>query len=383
VSDAALAPARGRLISLDAYRGFIMLAMLSNGFGFLEISQRFPHNPVWAFLARQFNHVRWEGCGFWDLIQPSFMFMVGVAIPFSYARRREKGESNRRIHAHALVRAAILIALGLVGVLMLRRLVLFQAPWPVPVQLTHILVQIGITYGLAFPLVRSRPMTQFAVASAILAAYYLAFLLYPAAGPGLFAHWNMNTNLGAAWDRWLVNLSPNDYLDHVHALGLTSLNFVPGVSTVLAGMLAGEFLRGPLTPGAKAAWLARAGAACLIVGWIMGLTLCPIVKLIWTPSFAILSTAWTLWFLAAFYWIIDVKGWRSWSLPLVVVGLNSLALFLVYFTADWWIMKGWSVILGRGFFESAFGPFWSSLAVLVSLWVLAGALYWRRIFIRL
>ncbi|HEY6572349.1 MAG TPA: DUF5009 domain-containing protein, partial [Candidatus Eisenbacteria bacterium] len=138
MSDAALAPARGRLISLDAYRGFIMLAMLSNSFGFLEISQRFPHNPIWAFLAQQFNHVRWEGCGFWDLIQPSFMFMVGVAIPFSYARRREKGESNRQIHVHAFVRAAILVALGLVGVLMLRRLVLFQAPWPVPVQLTHI-----------------------------------------------------------------------------------------------------------------------------------------------------------------------------------------------------------------------------------------------------
>jgi heparan-alpha-glucosaminide N-acetyltransferase len=376
-------PAGGRLVSLDAYRGFIMLAMLSGGFGFLEISHRFPSSSLWGFLATQFNHAPWEGCTFWDLIQPSFMFMVGVAIPFSYSRRREKGQSHARIYAHALVRAAILVALGLVGVLMLRRLVLFKAPWPVPIQTTHILVQIGVTYGLAFPLVRRRAATQLAVAVAILAAYYVAFLLYPAPEPGLFAHWNRSTNLGAAWDQWLVDLSPSDWLDHVHALGLTSLNFIPGVSTVLTGMLVGEFLRGPRSARTKTAWLARGGAACFVVGWLLGRTLCPMVKLIWTPSFAIYSSAWTLWFLAAFYWVIEVRGWRGWSLPLVVVGLNSIAVFVLYFTVDWWIWKGWTVVLGRGLFESVYGPLWSSLATLVVLWGTAAALYWRRIFIRL
>jgi len=360
-----------------------MLAMLSGGFGFLEISHHFPSSSVCAFLTRQFNHATWEGCTFWDLIQPSFMFMVGVAIPFSYARRREKGQTHLEIYAHALARAAILIALGLAGVLMLRRLLFFKMPWPVPIQTTHILVQIGLTYGLAFPLVRRRPSTQLAVAAALLAAYYVAFLLYPAAEPGLFAHWNRHTNLGAAWDQWLVNLSPNDWLDHVHALGLTSLNFVPGVSTVLTGMLAGEFLRGARSPRTKAAWLARAGAACFVVGLVLGRTLCPIVKLIWTPSFAIYSTAWTLWFLSAFYWVIDVRGWWGWSLPLVVVGLNSIAVFILYFTVDWWILKGWSVLLGRGLFESAYGPLWSSLATLFVLWGVAAVLYWKRIFIRL
>jgi len=360
-----------------------MLAMLSSGFGFLEISAHFSHNPVWAFLATQFNHARWEGCTFWDLIQPSFMFMVGVAIPFSYARRLEKGESHRRIYAHALLRSAILIGLGLAGVLMLRRLVLFKSPWPVPIQTTHILVQIGITNGLAILLIRRKPMTQLAVAVAILAAYYFAFLLYPAPEPGLFAHWRMHTNLGAAWDQWLVDLSKTDYLDRVHALGLTSLNFVPGVSTVIAGILAGELLRGPTFPGAKTGWLLRAGMACFVVGWILGRTLCPMVKFIWTPSFAIFSTAWTLWLLAAFYWAIDVRGWRAWSLPLVVVGLNSIVIFILFFTVDWWITKGWTVLVGRALFESAYGPLWSSLATLIVLWGVAGVLYWRRIFIRL
>jgi predicted acyltransferase len=193
----------------------------------------------------------------------------------------------------------------------------------------------------------------------------------------------MHTNLGTAWDQWLVDLSPTDYLDRVHALGLTSLNFVPGVATVLAGMITGEFLRSPHLRAQKTAWLLRAGLICFVVGLVMSRTLCPMVKLIWTPSFAIFSTGWTLWLLAAFYWLIDVKGWRGWSLPLVVVGLNSIAIFILYFTIDWWIMKGWTVVLGRRLFESAYGPLWRSLATLAVLWGIAGALYWRRIFIRL
>jgi heparan-alpha-glucosaminide N-acetyltransferase len=372
-----------RLMSLDAYRGFIMLAMLSSGFGFLEMSLRYPENPVWGFLARQFNHATWDGCTFWDLIQPSFMFMVGVAIPFSYERRRALGHSYRAIFTHAFVRAGILIALGLVGVLMLRRLVMFAPPWPVPIQTTHILVQIGITYALAFPLVRCRPLTQLGVAIAILVATYVAYLVFPAPSTGLFAHWSRHTNLGAAWDQWLVDLSPTDYLDRVHELGLTSLNFVPGVSTVIAGMLAGEFLRNSHLRADKTAWILRAGLVCIVVGLVMARTLCPMVKLIWTPSFAVYSTGWTLWFLAFFYGVIDVKGWRGWALPLVVVGVNSIALFVLYFTIDWWIMKGWTVLLGPGVFESAYGPVFASLATLSVLWGIAAVLYWRRIFIRL
>lgn len=376
-------PAPRRLMSLDAYRGFIMLAMLTNGFGFLEISHRFPSNAAWTFLASQFNHALWAGCTFWDLIQPSFMFMVGVAIPFSYAQRRAKGEPYPRIVAHAVFRSVLFVVLGLVGVLMLRRVAMLAIPYPVPIQTTHILVQIGLTYGLAYPFIRCRPRTQLIAAVTIYVAYYLAYLLWPAPGPGLFAHFQKGTNLGAAWDRWMVDLSPTDWLDHVHVLGLTSLNFVPGVSTVLTGILTGEFLRGPRSPEDKAGRLVRVGAACFVVGLLLSRTICPMVKLLWTLSFAIYSTAWTLWLLAAFYWLIDVKGWRRWSVPLVAVGVNSITVFLLYFIVDWYIWKAWTVALGPGLFGSAYGPFWSCLVVLVSLWAVAGVLYWRRIFIRL
>ena len=104
-----------RLISLDAYRGFIMLAMASGGLGFAAMAQKdgFSDSPLWQALAFQFDHVPWVGCSFWDLIQPSFMFMVGVALPYSYASRKARGESERRVFAHTVLRAVVLILLGI------------------------------------------------------------------------------------------------------------------------------------------------------------------------------------------------------------------------------------------------------------------------------
>src|SRR5947207_2255007 len=105
-------PKPTRLVSLDAYRGFIMLAMASGGLGFTEVAKHFPESKAWQFLGYEFGHVPWTGCAFWDLIQPSFMFMVGVALPYSYYSRRVKGQSYPRILGHTVVRSLILIALG-------------------------------------------------------------------------------------------------------------------------------------------------------------------------------------------------------------------------------------------------------------------------------
>ena len=114
-----------RLMSLDAYRGFIMLAMASGGVGFTQVVKRLQERAVadgvawdgwgkqvWESLAYQFDHVAWTGCGFWDLIQPSFMFMVGVAMPFSFSRRVQAGQSPARRFAHVAWRALVLIGLG-------------------------------------------------------------------------------------------------------------------------------------------------------------------------------------------------------------------------------------------------------------------------------
>src|SRR5207302_7822498 len=95
------------------------------------------------------------------------------------------------------------------------------------------------------------------------------------------------------------------------------------------GLMAGELLRGPKNGAAKLGWLAAAGLACLVLGQIAGWTVCPIVKRIWTPSFAVYSAGWVLWMLAAFYAVCDLKGWKRWAFPLTVVGMNSIAIYLM------------------------------------------------------
>src|SRR6266851_241373 len=97
-----------RLVSLDAYRGFIMLLLASSGFG-LAVLQ---HHSNWAWLAAQVDHAPWEGCTFWDLIQPAFTFMVGVAMPFAFARRISQGATTWEIFRHVAFRSLILIVLS-------------------------------------------------------------------------------------------------------------------------------------------------------------------------------------------------------------------------------------------------------------------------------
>src|SRR5437870_2870601 len=134
-----------RLTSLDAYRGFIMLVMASAGFGLPEVAKHFKGDPVWQFLGYEFDHVAWTGCSFWDLIQPSFMFMVGVAMPFSYASRLARGQSKASVFAHAVYRSILLILLG----------IFLSSNWSKQTNFTfvNVLTQIGLGYCFLYLIV--------------------------------------------------------------------------------------------------------------------------------------------------------------------------------------------------------------------------------------
>src|SRR2546426_5144176 len=106
-------PAPPLLVSRAACRGFVRLAMASGGLAMGKVARNFPGNRFWEGLAYQCDHVAWAGCSFWDLIQPSFMFIVGVAMPYSYARRRAEGDSPGKMLAHVAYRSAILVLLGI------------------------------------------------------------------------------------------------------------------------------------------------------------------------------------------------------------------------------------------------------------------------------
>src|SRR5437660_674160 len=157
-----------RLISLDAYRGFIMLVMASGGLA--HLSGPLKGHPFWEFLSGQLDHVEWEGCCFWDLIQPSFMFMVGVAMPFSYASRRAKGESNARILTHVVYRSIILILLGI--------FLSSNGRSQTDFTFVNVLTQIGLGYTFVFLFLGRRWWLQFLGVAAILTGYWLFFLLH-------------------------------------------------------------------------------------------------------------------------------------------------------------------------------------------------------------
>jgi predicted acyltransferase len=393
-----------RLTSLDAYRGFIMLVMASGGLAFAKIAAEsgFKDNPVWQFLGYQFDHVAWQGCSFWDLIQPSFMFMVGVAMPFSYASRLAKGDSYGRIFAHVLLRSLVLILLGV--------FLSSNGSRQTNFTFVNVLTQIGLGYAFVFLLLGRGLAVQLLATAAILGGYWYAFYQHPLPPPdfdyaavnashetfdGLFAHWNKNANFASDFDLWFMNLFPRASRFEFNEGGYQTLNFIPSMATMLLGLMAGELLRGRRAPTTKLIWLLVAGVVCLALGLALDLTVCPSVKRIWTPSWALFSTGWTFLILAAFYWTIDLQGYRRWAFPLVVVGMNSIAIYCMSQLMKPWVKQTLQTHLGQNIFRGGFGPsgepllpevyvpLVASVAVLAVFWLFCLWLYRQKIFVRI
>jgi predicted acyltransferase len=389
-------PGSARLVSLDAYRGFIMLAMAGEGFGFPQVAKQFPDSPVWQFLGRQFNHVPWAGCSFWDLIQPAFMFMVGVSMAYSYASRQAKGQSFGRLFGHAVFRAAVLILLGIF---------LYSNGRPqTNFVFKNVLAQIGLGYVFLFLLWNRPRWLQATAAGAILVGYWLLFVLYPLpaasfdySSVGLFtdwphftgfaAHWDKNTNAAAALDRWFLNLFPRPEPFVFDKEGYTTLNFIPSLATMIFGLMTSELLRSQRTATSKFWRLIAYGIAALAVGTLLELIgVCPIVKRIWTPSFTLYSTGWVLLMLAAFYGPVELRGWRRWTWPLAVVGMNSLAIYCMSQLLTPWIERTLQTHFGSHLFDlfgAPYAPIAQSLFVVLVLWLICVWMYRQRIFVRI
>lgn len=333
-----------RLLSLDALRGFIMLALASGSLGPTTVARRFPGNALWEFLARQYQHAPWIGCSLADFLQPLFLFIVGAVLPLAQANRRRQGHSECRLVWRAVRRAAIFILLG----------VLFEAGMSgvAAVSFVNVLAQIGLGYVFVALLAECGFRTQLLAAAVILLATWMAFALYPppaasligAEGctgaplasrssgglPGFFAHWNKHDNFAAAFDRRFLNFLPRREPFVRQRGGYQTLNFIPSTATMLLGVMAGRLLLGPRTPSSKLSLLLAAGLLCGETGWLLSVTICPCVKRLWTPSWVLLSGGGAFLTLAVFYWLIDVRRCRRWCLPLAGIGRITLILYSVY-----------------------------------------------------
>jgi predicted acyltransferase len=382
--------------SVDAYRGLVMLLMMGEVLEFASVSEALPGSHFWQFLARQQTHVAWIGCSLHDLIQPSFSFLVGVALPFSLSRRAAQGQPAWGRALHAFWRAAELVLLGV----FLRSIGRSQTYWTFEDTLT----QIGLGYGFLYLLGLRSVRVQWAAFTAIVVGYWLAFALYPlpaadlvsagadAAQPGAtqlagFAgHWSKNTNLAWAFDTWFLNLFPRTRPFTGNAGGYCTLSFVPTLATMILGLIAGGILRSERAPLPKARWLAVAGVIGLALGWALGAAgVCPVVKRIWTPTWVMFSGGWCFLLLAGFYLGIDAFNRRSWAIPLVVVGMNSIAAYLIAHLFVTFIGAALKRHLSGGLFAlagPAFQPLLLGLAILLVEWLLLWWMYRRKIFLR-
>jgi predicted acyltransferase len=391
-----LEPAR-RLASLDVFRGLTMLFMASEIMRIPSVARHFTDSRLAGWIAFGLDHVQWTGFGPWDLIQPSFMFMVGVALPFSVASRRARGEPFSTQLAHAVRRALILVVLGI----FLRS----QGKPQTYFTFEDVLTQIGLGYVFLFLLAYARPRTQWVAAGALLVATWLAFVLYPlppagfdtallgvpADWPhhlnGFAAHWDKNTNFANRADQWFLNLFPRESPFVYNRGGYTTLNFVPSLATMIFGLLAGGLLRRTTSDREKLRSLLVYGAAGIAVGALLHFAgICSLVKRIWTPSWAIFSAGWAALFLALFYWMVDVRGWRRWTLPFLVVGMNSIATYVLVHVAEGYTAEALRTHLGRGTFQifgAAYEPMLVGGASLLIFWLMLYWMYRRKIFIRI
>jgi heparan-alpha-glucosaminide N-acetyltransferase len=386
---------RDRLASIDAYRGLVMFLMMAEVLRLCQVAARRPGSPFWAMLCHHQTHVEWVGCSLHDLIQPSFSFLVGVALPFSLAGRLARGQSKMKMTAHALWRSFVLVFLGV----FLRSTGSSQTNFT----FEDTLSQIGLGYTFLFVLALWSTRVQWAALTAILIGYWGAFALYPLPVPsfdfgavgvpsdwphptGFAAHWDKNSNLAWAFDTWFLNLFSRKVPFTRNGGGYATLSFIPTLATMILGLLAGGVLKGTWPGWAKMLWLCAAGCIGLVAGWGLGeLGICPVVKRIWTPSWVLFSGGWCFFFLASFYAVLDLVGVRSWAFPLRVVGMNSIAAYCMAGLWEGFIDRNLTTHVGHKPFTiigEPYEPLLHGAAVLLVLWLILFWMYRRKLFLR-
>ena len=367
-SPLAPQPAVARARWLDAMRGFTMFCLISRGFGFPRLK-----DFAWAkSIVHQLDHADWIGMTSWDLIQPFFMFIVGAAMPFAFAARRARGGTWVGGWPHVLWRAGMLLLLSHIA------MIGTGSGWGW--QLINVLGQIAFTYVIAYLVLDVRWTVQLAVAVGLLALHYVMHVLWR--GVGAAGPWAQDANVGWAIDKALLGKTWQG--------GYATINFITSATATIAGVMAANVLRSHASAGRKLAILGVSAIALIALGlaispWV------PVIKRIWTPSFAMVSVGCTLLALMAFY-AIDIACPRVPWAVLTAIGANCIFLYMTSMLMGGRFREIVTRLLGpfpdwlashlHGSKDPwlAFGVDWIVLGIMVAM---AVWLYRRRIFIKI
>jgi predicted acyltransferase len=384
------------MASVDAYRGLVMFLMLAEALSSCQVSATVADSRIWRLICHQQTHAAWVGCSLHDLIQPGFYFLVGIAVVLSLGSRQAIGQTPRVTARHTCVRSVLLVVLGMTMLAIHPR----QWTW----SFIDTLTQIGLAYPVLV-VIAWRPKWQWYTGLiAILAGYWLLFALWPLPSQlgqsvvssdwlnahgltGFGAHWQKNNNVAWKFDCWFLNLFPRDTVHTGYETGLTTLNFIPSIGTMVFGLLAGDLLQSRRQSGEKLRWLCVRGAMLIGSGWMLNvLGVCPVVKALWTPSWVLFSGGCCMLFLAAFYAVVDVGGGRRLAFPLIVIGMNSIVAYSMSHFYPALAFNSLRILLGDrvfGALGNAYEPAVYGGAVLVMYWSILYLLYRCRIFVRI
>ena len=367
-ADSASKTIHGRIVSLDALRGFDMFFIIG-GASLIGRLLSLWESPLSNILERQLHHSEWHGFTHLDLIFPLFLFIVGTSIPVALARKIETGMSRKSLYLRIVRRTLILYFLGMI--IEAGRIDALGG-----LRYTGVLHRIAFCYLITSVIVlNSRIRTQAILTAGLLVMYWLAMSLIPVPGHGAGVM-TPEGNLASWIDRlYLPGALRNDLYDNEGILST-----FPAVATTLLGVLSGHWLMSPASKSRKATGLGLSGLICLALGLLWN-TVFPINKLLWTSSYVLYAGGWSLLHLAVFYWLIDVRGYRKWAFPFVVIGMNSITVYFAGAVFDFGRIA--TIFLYE--FNDLFGPASSLIkitGVLAVKWLLLYYLYRRRIFLK-
>lgn len=365
-----------RLASLDALRGFDMLFIIGFASFLGWICRLFPDGENF-WLATQMGHVAWDGLRHHDTIFPLFLFIAGISFPFSYAKMQEKGKKRLQIYWKIVRRGLILFFFGLLCNGLLR----FH--WS-DIRIWSVLARIGLAWMFAALLfINFKPSVRAVIAVVILVGYWLLLRFVPApdapAGAGPFS---LEGNLVGYVDRCLF--SGHLYKGDGGIFDPEgTLSTLPSIVTAMLGMFTGEWVRRTgVSENKKVLWMVAAAAVMLVVGLVWSRWF-PVNKKLWSSTFVLVVGAYSLALFALFYWIIDVKGWKKWSFPLAVIGMNSITIFMAPRIIDFKFATNFFI----GGLCSFLPPVWERIVWYIGFltleWLFLYFLYKKKIFLKI